>query len=350
MNNGGHFIKVEQGGKVMSQAETEQLTRIVLGAALSRAVCTIAELGIADQIEPGSPQPVALLASASGSHEGSLYRILRFLASHGLFLEKSDRQFDHTPLSRSLRSDAEASFRPAARMLHRIFAGWDGLHHTALTGQPGFNKVFGQPIFEYVGTHPDLGPILDAGMTAIHGHETTAMLEAYDFSTISVLADIGGGNGSLLGSVLQRYPKLKGILFDLGHVVGRARNSLEGYGVSDRCTLIEGSFFESVPTGADAYLFRHIIHDWTDEQSIQILGHCRKVIPNDGRLLIVEAVVPTGNEPSIAKDFDMTMMAFPGGSERTEEEYRSLLNESGFQLSSITPTASMVSVIEGKPE
>jgi hypothetical protein len=167
------------GGKSMSQAETEQLTRFVLGAALSRAVCTVAELGIADQIESGSPQSVASLASASGSHERSLYRILRFLASHGLFQEKGNREFDHTPLSLCLRSDAEVSFRPAARMVHRIFAAWDGLHQSALTGEPGFNQVYGQPIFDYVATHPDLGPILDAGMTGFHGHETTAMRQEY---------------------------------------------------------------------------------------------------------------------------------------------------------------------------
>ncbi len=186
-------------------------------------------------------------------------------------------------------------------------------------------------------------------MPAIHGHETTAMLEAYDFSAIQLLADIGGGNGSLIGAVLQRYPKLKGLLFELGHVVGRARESLRAYGVDNRCSVLEGNFFESVPSGADAYLFRHIIHDWTDEQSVQILNNCRKVIPNNGRLLIIEAVVPTGNEPSLAKDFDMVMLALPGGIERTEEEYRFLLELAGFQLSSITPTASVISVVEGKP-
>jgi O-methyltransferase domain len=198
-------------------------------------------------------------------------------------------------------------------------------------------------------THPDVAPIFDAGMTAIHGHETNAMLEAYDFSAIHLLADIGGGNGSLIGTVLQRYPKLKGLLFELGHVVGRAHESLKAYGVDDRCSVIEGDFFESVPSGADTYLLRHIIHDWTDEQSVQILNNCRKVIPSNGRLLIIEAVVPSGNECSLAMDFDMAMLTFPGGSERTEEEYRVLLEHAGFQLSSITPTSSVISVVEGRP-
>ena len=333
----------------MAQAETEQLNRMVLSAALSRAICTVAELGIADHIGAGTAQPVELLAKATATHERSLYRILRFLASHGLFQETGERQFDHTPLSQCLRSDAEGSYRAAAQMFHQTFQAWDGLHHSALTGEPGFNKVFGQPIFEYIGAHPELAPIFDAAMSAIHGHETAAMLDAYDFSGVQVLADIGGGNGSLIGAVLQRYPAMKGMLFDLGHVTGRAQEFIQAGGLSDRCSILEGSFFESIPGGADAYIFRHIIHDWTDEQCVQILNHCRQVIPSNGRLLIVEAVVPEGNQPSLAKDFDMTMLTFPGGIERTEMEYGSLLEQAGFRLTSFTPTASPVSVIEGIP-
>jgi len=333
----------------MAQAETEQLIRMVCSAALSRAVCSIAELGVADQIEPGSPQAVEWLAEATGTHERSLYRMLRFLASNGIFQEKGHRQFDHTPLSQCLRSDAEGSFRPAGRMLHRIYPSWDGLHHSAISSESGFNKVFGQPLFDYIGTRPDLAPIFDAAMSAFHNHETAAMLEAYDFSGVHCLADIGGGNGSLISVVLQRYPKLRGLLFELSHVAGRTRDNLKAYGVDSRCSVIEGNFFESLPSGADTYLFRHIVHDWTDEQSIQILNNCREVIPKNGRLLIIEAVVPSGNQPSLAKDFDMLMMAIPGGIERTEEEYRLLFKQAGFQLSSIMPTTSLVSVVEGKP-
>jgi hypothetical protein len=331
----------------MGQVETEQLTQMVFGAGLSRAISSIAELGVADQIERGSPQPIELLAKVAGAHERSLYRILRFLASNGIFQEKDNRRFDHTALSHCLRSDAENSFRPAAQIAHRISSFWDGLHHSAVTGESGFTKVFEQPLFDYLGTHPDVAQIFDAAMVAIHGHETPAMLDAYDFSFARVLADIGGGNGSLLAATLQRFPKLKGILFELDHVIGRTAKSLKAYG--DRCSLIAGNFFESMPSGADTYLFRHIIHDWSDEQSVQILKNCRKVIPNTGRLLIIEAVVPAGNESSISKDFDMVMLVLPGGIERTEEEYRVLLKEAGFQLSSVTPTRSAVSIVEGKP-
>jgi ubiquinone/menaquinone biosynthesis C-methylase UbiE len=333
----------------MGQAETEKLTQMVFGAGLGRAISSIAELGVADQIEAGSPQPIESLARATGAHERSLYRILRFLASHGIFRETGNRSFEHTPLSYCLRSNAEGSFRAAARIGHRISSFWDGLHHSAITGESGFTRVFGQPLFDYLGTHPDVAPIFDGAMAAIHGHETPAMLDAYDFSDHCVLADVGGGNGSLIAATLQRYPKLKGILFDLDHVIRRTRESLQASGIEDRCSLIEGNFFESLPGGAETYLFRHIIHDWSDEQSVQILKNCRKVIPKTGRLLIIEAVVPTGNEPSLAKEFDMVMLVLPGGIERTEEEYRILLEKAGFQLRSVTPTRSAVSIVEGTP-
>jgi hypothetical protein len=245
----------------MALSETEQLSRMVASTALSRAICTIGELGVADHIENGAPQSVKTLSRLTGAHEASLYRMLRFTASYGVFRETGDREFDHTRLSAVLRSDAEGSFRPATRMFHQIFAGWDGFHHTIQTGQPSFQKVYGLPLFEYIGSHPELAPVFDAGMTAFHGHETDAMLEAYDLSDIEILADIGGGNGSLLAAVLQRYPRLRGILYDLGHVVGRAREAIQTLGLEKRCPVVEGNFFESVPEGADAYLMRHVIHD-----------------------------------------------------------------------------------------
>src|SRR5215469_6343009 len=278
----------------VSQKENEELNRILHGAALSRALSAIAELGIADLIQTGRPQPVEYLANASKTHEPSLYRVLRFMASHGLFRETETRHFDHTPLSAALRSDVPGSYRGGARMFHHLFAGWDGLHHSIQTGEPGFNEVFGAPIFDYIQAHPELGPIFDAGMGSLNFFETTSMLDAYDFSGIAVLADIGGGNGSLLSAVLARYPGMKGILFDLGHVIGRARENLKAVGLAERCSVIEGSFFQSVPAGADAYIFRHIIHDWTDEQCAVILGHCRQVLPARGKLLIADCVVPAG--------------------------------------------------------
>jgi hypothetical protein len=219
----------------MALAETEQLTRMIAAAALSRAICTIGELGVSDHIQAGAPQPIETLARLTGAHERSLYRLLRFTASYGVFRETAHREFDHTPLSAVLRSDADGTFRPAARMFHRMFAAWDGLDHSVRTGESGFLKAFGKPLFEYIGQHPDLGPLFDAGMTAFHGHETDAMLDAYDFSGVETLADIGGGNGSLLAALLRRHPHMRGILFDLAHVAGRARSRMQALGLEHRC-------------------------------------------------------------------------------------------------------------------
>jgi hypothetical protein len=333
----------------MGVAETEQLTRMIASAALSRAICTIGELGVPDHIKAGSPEPVETLARLTGTHERSLYRLLRFTASYGVFRELGDREFDHTPLSAALRTDAEGSFRAATRQFHRLFAGWDGLDHSIRTGEAGFPKVYGEPLFDYIGHHPELGPLFDAGMTSFHGHETQAMLDAYDLGDIKLLADIGGGNGLLLVAALRRYPQLRGMLFDLGHVASRARSGLQALGLEQRCAVVEGNFFESVPGGADAYLMRHIIHDWTDEQSIQILRSCRRVMPAHGRVLLVEFTVSGANQASLGKDIDMMMLTFPGGMERTDAEYGALFEQSGFRLAKVTPTRSAVSVLEGRP-
>ncbi len=333
----------------MAQRETEQLTQIILNALLARALCTLADMGIADQITPGSPRSPADLAKATGTDSQALYRTLRLLASHNVFRETSDGRFDHSPLSQALRSDADQSFRAGAVMFHHMFRSIEALDHSIRTGEPGVTKSLGRPLFELLKEKPELASVFDAGMTAFHGPETRAMLDAYDFSGIAVLADVGGGNGSLIASVLQRYPQMRGILFDLAHVVARARQSSALQALADRCRFVDGSFFETVPTGADAYLLRHVLHDWTDEQCATILGHCHRAIGGRGRLLIVECVVPAGSARSIAKDYDVLMMFGPGGLERTEAQFRALLERSGFRLDSITPTASMVSVIEGTP-
>ena len=230
----------------MALAETEQLTRMIASAALSRAICTIGELGVSDHIKAGAPESIATLARLTGAHERSLYRLLRFTASYGVFQETGDRHFDHTPLSAALGTDAAGSFRPATRMFHRMFKGWDGLDHSIRTGEAGAVKVFGEPMFDYIGRNPELGPFFDTGMTAFHGHETQAMLDAYDFSEIGTLADIGGGNGLLLAAVLRRYPQMHGVLFDLGHVAGRARSGLAALAVEQRCSVVEGRDRKSV--------------------------------------------------------------------------------------------------------
>ncbi len=184
-------------------------------------------------------------------------------------------------------------------------------------------------------------------MTGIHGRETGAILDAYDFSGIDVIADIGGGNGSKITAILQKYPDMRGILFDLPHVVERARPNIEAAGLGERCQLVIGDFFESVPSGADAYVMRHIIHDWDDDKTLTILKNCHAVMSRRNKLLLVESLIPPGNDPFMGKFLDLTMMLIPGGKERTEDEYRQLYDQAGFDLLRIVPTNTEVGVIEG---
>jgi len=333
----------------MSNLANQRFLEITMGGHLCFAACAVAELGVADSIPRGSSRPVAELAAEASCDAGFLYRTLRLLASYEIFQETAPRTFALTPVAESMRSDAKDSIRAGLRMVHRILKSQQGLEEGLRTGETPFTKAFGQPLFGYLSSHPDDAAIFDAGMGSFHGPEAAAMLAAYDLSGIGTLADIGGGSGSLMIAILTKYPNLKGLLFDLGHVIGRSRGNIQAAGLADRCRIAEGDFFAAIPSGADAYLMRHIIHDWNDEQSVTILRNCRRVIPASGRLLIAETVVPPANERSFAKDFDFLMMLYPGGMERTVDEYRALFQAAGFELRGITPTTSLVSVIEGRP-
>jgi hypothetical protein len=228
------------------------------------------------------------------------------------------------------------------------FRCWGEIEYSIRTGKTAFDHIFGKPVFDYLSGHPEKAKIFDAAMVGIHGAETQAMLDAYDFAGVGTLVDVGGGNGSVLCATLQRYPALRGLLYDLPGVIERARQTITQAGLAGRCQAQGGSFFEAVPSGGDAYLMRHIIHDWNDDQCRQILGNCRQVMRPESRLLIVESVIPPGNGPFMGKFLDLTMLVIPGGKERTETEYRALFESAGFRLTYIVPTATDVSVIEGK--
>jgi hypothetical protein len=315
----------------------------------SQAIHVAAKLGITDLLRDGPGTP-AKLARATGTHERSLYRLLRALASVGIFAEDADGRFALTPLAECLRSDLPGSQHAAAVMNgEEHYRAWGDFLYSVRTGQTAFEHVYGKPVFEYLAEHPEPAHIFDAAMTGIHGAETQAMLAAYDFAPYRTLVDVGGGNGSTLLGVLQRYPPLHGVLFDMPHVVARARANLEAAGVASRCRAVGGSFFEAVPPGGDAYLMRHIIHDWDDEKSLAILRQCRQAMTPAARLLIVESVIPPGNGPFFGKLLDLNMLAIPGGLERTEAEYRELFAAAGFRLARVVPTAMEVSVIEGEP-
>jgi hypothetical protein len=315
---------------------------------VSQAVYVAAKLGIADLLADGA-QNAEQLAVSTDTHAESLYRLLRALASVGIFEEDHNHCFALTPLADQLRSDLEGSQRSLVLMMgEEHYRTWSDLLYSVQTGEVAFDKSYGMPIFEYLSQHPDKGQIFDEAMTGIHGHETEQVLEAYDFAGIQTLADIGGGNGSKIATILERNPHMQGILFDLPPVIQRALPDLEARGLSDRCQAVGGSFFESVPDGADAYLLRHIIHDWDDENAITILTKCREAMHQDSKLLVIESVIPPGNDPFFGKFLDLTMLLIPGGKERTVQEYRQLFEDAGLMLSRVVPTSGEISVIEGE--
>lgn len=324
-----------------------QLGPMITAYWTSQAIYAAAKFGIADLLNDG-PKSADELASATGTKSELLYRLLRALASVGIFAEEDGKRFSLTPLAEPLRSDVAGSQRSLALMMGDAqYRAWGHLADTVQTGDNAYEKIFGKPIFDHLAEQPEKARIFDDAMTGIHGRETGAILDAYDFSGINVIADIGGGNGSKVTAILQKHPEMRGILFDLPHVVERARPHIEAVGLSDRCQLVDGDFFQSVPSGADAYVMRHIIHDWDDDKSLTILKNCHTAMSPGNKLLLVESVIPPGNDPFMGKFLDLTMMLIPGGKERTKDEYWDLYDRAGFDLVGIVPTGTEVSVVEG---
>lgn len=333
----------------MPASPREQLGQMITGCWLTQMIYVAAKLELAEHLSD-RPRLVSELAQQTGCHEPSLFRLLRGLASLGVFAEQADGRFHGTELSEYLRKDHPHSVAASVLMIGGTqYLAWSELLHSVRTGETGFEKLHGEPIFDWLGKHPDEAALFDQAMVSIHGRETAAIIAAYDFSLFGTIADLGGGNGSQLCEILTANPQAKGIVFDLPHVVERADSYIAAMRLSSRCQTVGGSFFDSVPVGADAYLLRHIIHDWTDEQSQTILQTVRRAIPSHGKLLIIETVIPPGNDPSFAKLLDLTMLVIPGGKERTEPEYRELLASAGFRLTRIVPTAANVDVIEAAP-
>jgi len=334
---------------VAETTSQDQLTRLMSGYWYTQAIYVAAKLSLADLLAQG-PRSAEELAAATATQPRALYRLLRALASLGIFVEQEGR-FAMAPLGECLRSGVHGSVRALAIMRGEWqYEAWGQLLYSIQTGQTAFDKIYGMPLFDFLSRHPDMGQLFDEAMTGVHGQETAAMLEAYDFSGIGTLADIGAGNGEVLTATLRRYPNLRGLVFDLPAVIERTKANIDKAGLSGRCQVVAGNFFESVPSGADAYLMRHIIHDWDDDKSLTILRNCRQALGERGKLLVVEGLVPPGNEPALSKFYDLSMMVLPGGMERTEAEYRRLFEASGFRLTRIVPTSSWISVLEGEPD
>jgi hypothetical protein len=324
------------------------LMQIVGGGLLQQALYVAAKLSIADLLAE-RPQTADELAKRTRTHARALYRVLRALASVGVFAESNGQTFQLTPPAELLRSDAPGSLRDAV-----IFMGeewhwrvWADMLYSVETGKVAWAHVHGKEVFPWFAAHPEESEIFNRAMTGFSQTAASAVAEAYDFSGIKTLADIAGGHGMLLAGILKSNPQLKGVLFDLPQVIEGAGELLKREGVAERVQLATGDFFEAVPQGADAYLMKFIIHDWDDERALKILRNIHRAMPGDGKLLLAEMVVPAGNEPHFSKIQDLEMLVSPGGVERTEQEYSDLFAEAGFRLTRIIATKSPLSLIEG---
>lgn len=307
------------------------------------------ELGVPEKIGE-TPRPIAQLAKEVNANEDALYRMMRMLASVGIFTETSPRTFGHTPPSATLRADAPNSVRD---MVHWWcdpfhFRAYAELIHSIRTGETCVERVTGgKPIFEYFPADPRESEVFNRAMVSFSAQVVPAVLAAYDFSGIETLVDVAGGHGSVLCPILAKYPKMRGILADLEHVIAGAGDCIRRHGVEGRVKTEACDFFRSVPAGGDTYLMKHIIHDWPDDKSLTILRNIATAMGSrKGKVLLIEAVLTAGNEPHLGKFVDIEMLALPGGRERTEAEFAALFEQAGFRLTRVVPTQAPLFVIE----
>ena len=327
-----------------------QLIEMASAYWISKVVYAAAKLRLADHLAAG-PRSATELADRTSTHAPSLHRLMRTLASLGVLTERDAQRFALTPLGEALKANALGSAHASVLTLGSpIFVGaFERIMHSLATGETGFQAAMGMPIFNYLAQHPEEAALFSETMVGFHGAEPPAVAAAYDFSVFETVVDVGGATGNMLAAILARHAGPRGVLFDLPHVVSGAPSLLRERGVENRVTIEAGDFFKGVPAGGGAYLLSHVIHDWNEEQCLTILGHCRKAMKPDGRLLIVEMVLPAGDTPHPGKLLDMVMLIVPGGQERTEAEYTLLLAKAGFRVTRVVPTESAVSVVEAVP-
>jgi hypothetical protein len=322
---------------------------LLTGRWVSSLIAVAAELELADRLKHG-PRTIDDLAGEARVQAPALYRVLRMLASVGVFAETKNKRFKLTPLAATLRKGVPGSMRALAIMLDAKYLkdSWDLLLHGVKTGEEPFQKAHGVSMFEYLERHPEALKIFGDAMTSVSSTENQAIAAAYKLSGIRTLVDVGGGNGSLLASLLKANPKLKGVHFDLPSVGSRAR--IDGHltmkGIAERCTLESGNFFEAAPKGGDAYLMKRVLHDWDDERSARILANCRGAMNEKGKVLVVEHVIRPGNHPDRGKLLDMQMLVI-GGRERSKEEFATLFTKAGLKLTRVVPTNCPLSIVEG---
>lgn len=325
----------------------EILHQKITGALITQMIAVAARLGIADLLKDGplSAQEIASIRNVSSE---AVYRVLRILAAEGIFEESQDHRFHLTPVGDILREDVPGSLRMWA-MLYGADWHWAAMANSMYsveTGEPVFPHLFGTDTFDFFNTHEEHGRVFYGAMTQLTQELLPVLLESYDFSPFARVVDVGAGHGALVAAILDRYPNIRGTLFDLPVVLKHASEFLSRAGVSERCELVGGDFFESVPRG-DAYLLKFIIHDWNDEQSRTILRNCRDGISDNGRILLIENVLKPLNQPCPGKLMDVTMMLMEGGRERSEAEFSTLFNDTGFKLGRVMPLLGSMCVIEG---
>jgi hypothetical protein len=321
----------------------------IMGRWVSRLIYVAAKLELADRLKHG-PRTVEELATAAEVHAPALYRVLRALASVGIFAETKDKRFKLTPLAVTLQRNVPGSMQAAALMLGEKYweDAWAQLLHGVKTGEMPFLKAHGIPPFEYLEKHPEDLKIFGETMTSVSSTENPAIAAAYKFSGIKTLVDVGGGNGSLLATILKANPKLMGVVFDQPSVITRAKQDryVTAKGVSERCSLESGSFFAAVPTGGDAYIMKRTLHDWDDERCVKILANCRSAMSAKGKVLVIDSVIRPGNDPDRGKLLDIQMLII-GGRERTKKEFATLFSEAGFKLTRVVPTMCPLTIVEG---
>jgi hypothetical protein len=327
----------------------DRVMRLLNGYRFSQAVSVATRLGIPDLLADGAKAPEEL-AKLVAAQAGPLHQILRASASCGVFEEDDRGRFKNTPMSECLRRGAQGPGRNTALLLGEVlYTAVGDLMHAVRTGRPAFDKSFGGAFFDFLTDHGELGQLFDEQMTTLYEPQVAAVVEAYDFARVGRILDVVGGRGTVVRALLARFTDLRCGLFDLPAVADRARESFDADGLLGRCTIEAGSFFDSVPSGYDTYLLKHVLHDWDDARCVVILTNIRRAIGKDGRLLVLEHIVPPGNEPSTTKEYDLLMLALFAGKERSEREFESLLTRTGFGKVRVVQTASLLNVIEARP-
>jgi hypothetical protein len=327
----------------------QQLLQMITGYWVSQALYVAAKLGIADLLADG-PLHCDILAQKTDVHPDSLFRTLRALASVGVFSEVETRRFALNPSAALLLDGAPNSMRALAiTSAEEQYRAWGEMLHSVRTGEPAFDRQFGMGLFEYFAQNPEAGAVFNKAMSELTDQISDAIANSYDFSGFGTIVDVGGNRGTLLAAILSANPGVQGVLFDRPNVVISAEEHLSEMGLEQRCECISGDFFESVPPGGDVYLLKRVLHDWDDALCQAILKSCRRAMPEHGKLLVVESVLPEGNAPHLGKWIDLHMLVVASGRERTVAEYRDLFKSGGFELADVTPIPGEISILEAVP-